>query len=163
VNTTWKHGFYLSIPRVPRDMLWYILLKFCVSEKLVDILKRLHQHFNVTFEVNSISHTIISCTTRRYPDLFAIYIAAIMPPWRKSFGTRNDVITYSPLLIFHFRKFGMEIHVGDHDNRQTGTKNDPLTFDNTDLYDINLGKLLSRRRKVLLSRNIHNQKLQGPA
>ena len=152
-----------AFDRVPRDMLWCILLKFGVSEKLVDILKRLHQHFNVTFDVNSISHNM-SCTIGVKqgdvlgPDLFVIYIAAIMLTWRKSFDrpvcifltkndfqltgrrfntvgtafevddseytddtailfeTRDDLTVYSPLLITHFDKFGIEIHPGDYDN-----------------------------------------------
>ena len=78
-----------AFDRVPRDMLWLILLKFGVSEKLVDVLKRLHKNFKVTFDVNSISHTM-SCTIGVKqgdilgPDLFVIYIAAIMSTWRKS-------------------------------------------------------------------------------
>ena len=148
-----------AFDRVPQDMLWCILLKFGVSEKLVNTLKQLHQNFQVTFDVDSISHTI-TCTIgvkqgdNLGPDLFAIYIAAIMSTWinhpvylfqtKKDFqltgrrfnavgisfevedskyadGTailfesRNDIISFSPLLIAHFRKFGMEIHVGDYD------------------------------------------------
>jgi len=38
------------------------------------------------------------------------------------FETRNDVVTYSPLLIVHFRKFRMEIHVGDYNNPEKRRK-----------------------------------------
>ena len=68
------------------------------------------------------------------------------------FESRNDIIVYSPLLIAHFAKFGMEIHVGDHDKPDKPSKTevlfvakppksyaDPVTYDNTNLSNIDLG------------------------
>ena len=122
------------------------------------------------------------------PDLFVIYIAAIMLTWRKSFDrpvcifftkndfqltgrrfntvgsafevdddtailfeTRDDLAVYSPLLITHFDKFGMEIHAGDYDNSNKPSKTevlfvskppksytDPSTYDNADLTNIDI-------------------------
>ena len=69
------------------------------------------------------------------------------------FESRDDVATYSPLLILHFGKFGMEIHVGDRTQPNKPSKTevlfvskppkcylDPTTFDGVDLSDITLGE-----------------------
>ena len=69
------------------------------------------------------------------------------------FESRDDVATYSPLLILHFGKFGMEIHVGDRTQPNKPSKTevlfvskppkcylDPTTFDGIDLSDITLGE-----------------------
>ena len=98
-----------AFDRVPRDMLWCILLKYGVSEKLVDILRGLHHHFNVTFDVNSNPHNM-SCTIGVKqgnilgPDLFVIYIAAIMSTWRKSFDR--------PICFFLRRKISNSLVAG---------------------------------------------------
>ena len=68
------------------------------------------------------------------------------------FESRNDTERYAPLLIQHFRKFGMEIHVGDRNApnkpsktevlfvaRPTKSYVNPESFDDTDVSDIELG------------------------
>ena len=67
------------------------------------------------------------------------------------FETRDDLAVYSPLLITHFDKFGMEIHAGDYDNSNKPSKTevlfvskppksytDPSTYDNADLTNIDI-------------------------
>ena len=68
------------------------------------------------------------------------------------FETRSDVVTYLPLLMIHFDKFGMEIHTGDLLSPDKPSKtevlfvskppkiyNDPSSFDGTDLSPILIG------------------------
>ena len=68
------------------------------------------------------------------------------------FESRADIEFYAPLLNLHFRKFGMEIHVGDHNVPDKPSKTEvlfvakppksytnPETYDDTDLSDIELG------------------------
>ena len=95
-----------AFDRVPREMLWDVLLKFGVPVKLVQLLRALHNNVNVKFSVNEVTHTI-KCTIGVKqgdilgPILFTFYIAAIMLTWRAAydrslcmFKTKmDDVIT----------------------------------------------------------------------
>ena len=188
-----------AFDRVPRSLLWQVLQRFGVPDKMISILKLLHANFKVNFEIDSVTHTM-PCTIGVKqgdilgPVLFVIYIAAIMISWRTLhqrplcvyrtkedfvltgrryntkgsefsvddseyaddtavvFETRSDVVTYSPLLMNHFEKFGMEIHTGDLLNPDKPSKtevlfvskppktyNDPSSFDGADLSPILLG------------------------
>ena len=188
-----------AFDRVPRQLLWQILLKFGVSGKLVSILMLLHTNFKVEFEIDSVTDSI-TCTIGVKqgdilgPVLFVIFIAAVMITWRKAydrplcmfytkddftltgrkyntkgdefpvddseyaddtavlFETRNDITTFSPLLVIHFNRFGTEIHVGDLDQPHKPSKTEvlfvskplksyenPDTLDGTDLSIIELG------------------------
>ena len=44
--------------RVPRELMWKIVLKCGVPTKLVQLLMSLHANVNITFTVNDVTHTI---------------------------------------------------------------------------------------------------------
>ena len=188
-----------AFDRVPRALLWQVLRKFGLPDKMISILKLLHINFKVNFEVEHVDNTM-PCTIGVKqgdilgPVLFVIYIAAIMLTWRKLydrplclfrtkedfvltgrrfstkgsefpvddseyaddtavlFVSRSDTETFSPLLITHFQKFGMEIHVGDIRLPDKPSKTEvlfvskppkayvnPITYDDVDLSPIKLG------------------------
>ena len=79
-----------AFDRVPRAMLWMVLRKFGVPEKIVSLLIRLHENVNVKFEVQGVTSNIKSNIGVKQGDilgpvLFNFYIAAIMITWRKVF------------------------------------------------------------------------------
>ena len=91
-----------AFDRVPRELLWLVLLKYGIPPKLVSVIKSLHLNFEVNFEYDGISHNL-RCTIGVKqgdilgPVLFIIFLAAIMESWRKVsnrplcvFKTKND-------------------------------------------------------------------------
>lgn len=89
---TWV--FFLDLvkafDRVPREMLWTILLKFGVPPKLVSLLKSLHEHVYVKFNVDNVGHVITCIIGVKQGDilgpiLFTFYVAAVMITWRMTF------------------------------------------------------------------------------
>ena len=79
-----------AFDRVPREMLWMIMKKFGVPDKLVSLLRCLHSNVNVKFDVQGVIHSIMSIIGVKQGDilgpvLFTFYIAAIMITWRKVF------------------------------------------------------------------------------
>ena len=69
------------------------------------------------------------------------------------YESHEDVVLYTPLLLTHFDRFGMEVHAGDISLSDKPPKteillvsappscyHDPNTFDNTDLSPIELGE-----------------------
>jgi len=188
-----------AFDRVPRELLWEVLLKSGVPPKLVRIIKSLHRNFDVKFEYNGITHTLKCSIGVKQGDilgpvLFIIFIAAIMETWRKRFNrplclfrskndfvltgrrhnmkgidfpmddseyaddtavlfdTRNSLAEYTPLLLEHFSKFGMEVHVGDRRKPDKPSKTEilfvaapgrsyvvPETFDDKNLNPLELG------------------------
>ena len=72
-------------------MLWVILKKFGVPEKLIFLLKALHENVLVKFEVQGITHSVNSIIGVKQGDilgpiLFTFHIAAVMITWRKTFS-----------------------------------------------------------------------------
>ena len=188
-----------AFDRVPRELLWQLLGKFGVPQKLVSLLKALHNDLIVKFEFDGIVHEV-NCTIGVKqgdilgPVLFIIYMAGVMNNWKKVsdcpaivFRTRmDDVLTgrrhttkgecfelndseyaddtavlfdsrstaakYCPLLVRHFKEYGMEIHSGDERDLSKMSKTEILfvaaspsayrdqsTYDNVDLGVIPLG------------------------
>ena len=91
-----------AFDRVPRELLWKVLLKYGVPPKLVSVIRSLHLGFKVNFEYDNISHSL-DCTIGVKqgdilgPVLFIIFLAAIMESWSKTvdrplcvFRTKND-------------------------------------------------------------------------
>ena len=108
-----EHGletfvFFLDLvkafDRVPREMLWKVMLKFGVPQKIIQLLKAAHDQVKVKFSVDGITHIIDSIIGVKQGDilgpiLFVFYIAAIMIVWRKNydgpkciFWTKNDFV-----------------------------------------------------------------------
>ena len=103
---TWV--FFLDLvkafDRVPRELLWTILHKFGVPPKLVSLLKSLHDHVYVKFNVDGVEH-VLTCTIGVKqgdilgPVLFTFFAAAVMITWRKTnqcavcvFRTKSDFV-----------------------------------------------------------------------
>ena len=90
-----------AFDRVPRELLWCVLLKFGVPPKLVQLLKALHAHVNIAFTVNDITQTIDCVIGVKQGDilgpiLFTFYLAAIMITWRANHPR--------PLCVFHSKQ-----------------------------------------------------------
>ena len=185
-----------AFDRVPRELLWSVLLKFGVPPKLVQLLKSLHAHVNITFTVNDITSTIECIIGVKQGDilgpiLFTFYLAAIMITWRAThqrplcifysnsdfvltgrgsfddgekvelpdseyaddtavlFTSRDSLELSTPLMIEHFSRFGMSIHVGSlakpsksevlFVSAPPAMYVDPDTYDAADLSNIELG------------------------
>ena len=181
--------------RVPRELLWDVLLKFSVPLKLIDLLKSLHANVNITFIVNDISQTIECVIGVKQGDilgpiLFTFYLAAIMITWRTIharplcifhskqddvltgrkfsdqgdnialpdseyaddtavlFVSRASLVTSTPVMIKHFARFGMSVHVGRGEQKSKSEAlfvsaplhcyANPDTYDGADLSNIQL-------------------------
>ena len=61
-----------AFDRVPRKLLWCILLKFGVSKKLVNVLKLLHRNFKVTFDIDSVNKTMTCIIGVKQGDTLAL-------------------------------------------------------------------------------------------
>ena len=148
-----------AFDRVPRELLWKILGKIGVPRKLVNLLKSLHSHFEITFSVSDVTHNLENIIGVKQgdilgPRLFNLFMYAVMLTWHQLdnrplcifkskpdfvltgrsyrargtdfslpdsqyaddtailFTSRESLEESSPLLIRHFAKFGLSIHVG---------------------------------------------------
>ena len=187
-----------AFDKVPRELLWKILLKYGVPPKIVRLLIKLHADFKVQFDVDGVTQQI-KCTVGVKqgdilgPMLFNFFIAAVMSSWRTVYGgtlclfrtepdftmtgrkhdaqgeeyalldseyaddtailygSRHDLVTETPIVISHFRRFGMEIHQGNRALKKDSKSealfvakphqlyDNPDTYDDADLSDIDLG------------------------
>lgn len=144
-----EHGkeswvFFLDLVKafdcVPRELLWEILKRFGVPNKLISLLKTLHNNFEVKFTVDDNTHTI-PCTIGvkqgdiLAPILFTFFLAAVMITWRAT--------TNIPLCIFRakndakmtgrsYRAYGEEFALNDSEYADDtalvfGTRSDCVT------------------------------------
>ena len=78
-----------AFDRVPRAMLWEVLLRYGVPSKLVRLLQCLHSGDSVKFTVGETEFSIPCSIGVKQGDvlgpiLFILYIAAVMHTWRES-------------------------------------------------------------------------------
>ena len=93
-----------AFDRVPRELLWKVLLKFGVPPKLVSVLESMHRHVTVQFTVDGVIRTLLSIIGVKQgdllgPELFTFFMAAVMETWRSAssyplptFRTRRDFV-----------------------------------------------------------------------
>jgi hypothetical protein len=84
-----------AFDKVPRSLLWDVLRKFGVPEKLVRLLIALHDTVNVEFEVEEVKVVLQSIIGVKQgdllgPQLFTFSICAIMQSWRSEHSHRYD-------------------------------------------------------------------------
>ena len=94
-----------AFDRVPRSLLWQVLQKFGVPDKTIAILTLLHTNFQVSFEIDSVLHTM-PCTIGVKqgnilgPVLFVIFISAVMITWRNFYTNDHSVCIVRKRTLF---------------------------------------------------------------
>ena len=110
-----------AFDRVPRELLWQILSRFGVPDKLVSLLVALHEHVYVKFTVDDVTHTI-SCVIGVKqgdilgPILFTFFVAAIMITWRATYDGSMCIFRSKPDFILTGRRaqaYGTEFALCD--------------------------------------------------
>jgi hypothetical protein len=186
-------GLVKAFDKVPRELLWKVLLRHGVPPKLVRLLQNMHAMVNVKFEVDGVVVWLRSIIGVKQgdvlgPELFTFFMAAVMGTWRASsshplcllrtaadfkftgrghtdcgtniaisdseyaddtavpFLSRSDLVAHTPLLISHFRRWGLEVHVGRGNKKSKSVVlfcsaappcyQDFKTFDGVDLSDV---------------------------
>ena len=99
-----------AFDRVPRELLWDILLKFGVPPKIVNLLKCLHKRVEVKFSVDGIIHTLLSIIGVKQGDilgpiLFIFFIAAVMITWKKTYGGSLCIFRSKPDFVMTGRSY----------------------------------------------------------
>ena len=153
-----------AFDRVPRALLWAVLIKQGVPHKLVSLLRSLHKNVKVKFIYEGIAQTLDSIKGVKQGDmlghdLFIFFMAAVMKTWRSShsynlccistradfqltghkhtdkgeeskfgdseyaddtallFESRADCECQTPLIVKHFDRRGLQVHVGTEQNK----------------------------------------------
>ena len=80
-----------AFDRVPRELLWEVMIKQGVPPKLVSLLRALHTTVKVKFEHEGVTQTLDSIIGVKQgdllgPDLFIFFMAAVMKTWRSSYS-----------------------------------------------------------------------------
>ena len=110
-----------AFDRVPRELLWTILLKFGVPQKLVTLLKSLHEHVYVKFKVDNVTHVITCIIGVKQgdilgPTLFTFFMAAVMITWRMTYDGPLCLFRTKPDFILtgrSYRAYGEQFALGD--------------------------------------------------
>ena len=92
-----------AFDRVPRELLWAVMRKLGVPEKLVSLLVALHKTVEVKFEIDGVMRTLPSVIGVKQGDilgpvLFNFIICAVMMVWKQvrsqegrcEFRTKDD-------------------------------------------------------------------------
>ena len=176
-----------AFDRVPRELLWEVMIKQGVPPKLVSLLRSLHTTVKVKFEHEGVTQTLDSIIGVKQgdllgPDLFTFFMAAVMKTWRSSysyslccvntkadfqltghkptdkgiessvpdseyaddtaflFESRADCQRMTPLMVEHFDKWGLEVHVGSDTNPKSKSEvlfcaADPRCYTNRTTFD----------------------------
>ena len=88
-----------AFDRVPRSLLWKVMLKFGVPAKLVSLLKALHRTVKVNFTVDEVREVMLSIIGVKQgdllgPQLFIFHICAIMMSWRAEHNDDYEMCTF---------------------------------------------------------------------
>ena len=80
-----------AFDRVPRELLWEVMIKQGVPPKLDSLLRSLHTTVKVKFEHEGVTQTLDSIIGVKQgdllgPDLFTFFMAAVMKTWRSSYS-----------------------------------------------------------------------------
>ena len=136
-----------AFDRVPRELLWKILEKFGVPEKIIFLLRSLHQNVCVKFSVCDIEHSMNSIIGVKQGDilgpvLFTFHIAAIMMTWRKVnmgpvciFKTKEDFVMTGR----SYRAYGDEFPLTDSEYADDTA----ALFDSRESLEVNAPLLLN--------------------
>ena len=121
--TTWVFFMDLvkAFDRVPRELLWTILLKFGVPPKIISLLKCLYERVQVKFTVDGIVHTLLSIIEVKQGDilgpiLFLFFIAAVMITWKSTYHRSLCIFFSKPDFVMTGRSYrarGEEVTVAD--------------------------------------------------
>jgi len=110
-----------AFDRVPRELLWSVLSKLGVPDKVIRLLKALHVDYKVKFTVDGVTKHIQSIVGVKQGDilgpiLFTVLLAAIMISWNKVcnipvcvFRTKEDL----KLTGRNFRATGEDLPLQD--------------------------------------------------
>ena len=176
-----------AFDRVPRELLWEVLLKHGVPRKLISLLRSLHNIVRVKFEYENVTRTLDSLIGVKQgdllgPNLFIFFMVVVMKTWRSShnynlcyvkikaefpltshkltdkgeevivtdskyaddtvfiFETRDDCELVTPLMVKHFDRWGLEVHVGTETNTMSKSEVlfcvvDPRCYKNRTSFD----------------------------
>ena len=98
-----------------------ILCKFGVPPKLVSLLKSLHEHVCVKFNVDGVEHVITCIIGVKQGNilgaiLFTFFVAAVMITWRETFAGPVCIFRSKPDIVVtgrSYRAYGEEFALSD--------------------------------------------------